>query len=104
MIIFTINSISVLLGTIKLSDIEKHVFIFNDGLQTHHLKELVIKYEDFEVSGMYQRHEVGYKFHFHDGSMLEFTLTNGLIVVQSAIKIDIDKINTMPFELSEYYL
>ena len=104
MIIFTINSISVLLETIKTSDIEKHVFLFNDGLQTYHLKELEIKYEDFEVSGMYQRHEVGYKLYFHNEAMLEFALSHDLIVVQSAVKIDINSINTMPSEISEYYL
>lgn len=104
MIVFTINSIGLLLDALKSADFSSQTFIFNDGFTQHHVKELLIRYEEFEVSGMYQQCEVGYQFNFHNGAMMAFTFTNGLIVVQSCIQIDKDKIQSMPSEVAQYYL
>ena len=86
MVVFTTDSLNLVLDLLKTVDCTQHNIYFNDGHHQHQLVEFQVQYEDFECNGMFQRLEVRYRMVLAGGETVEFCFHNGQLKIE-AIKV-----------------
>lgn len=72
MIIITSDSLHIALNLLKEADFSRDQIFYNDGVYTHQVSAFNIKYEDFEVDGMFLRQETRYTLMLHASDCVEF--------------------------------
>ncbi|MDK9736845.1 hypothetical protein KI655_05980 [Vibrio sp. D404a] len=77
MLVFTTDSLKLVLDLLKTADYTQHNIYFNDGQHQHQLVDFEIQCEDFECNGMFQRIEVRYRMKMAGGEAVEFSFHNG---------------------------
>ena len=82
MLVFTADSLNLVLDLLKTADYAQHNIYFNDGQHQHQLVGFEVKFEDFECNGMFQRLEVGYKMKMSSAELVEFCFHNGQLKME----------------------
>ena len=102
MLVFTADSLNVVLDLLKTADYTQHNIYFNDGHHQQQIAGFEVQYEDFECNGMFQRLEVRYRMKMIAGEVVEFCFHNGQLKMEpmkaAAQKQDIGT----PVKIAEY--
>ncbi|MHA2861447.1 hypothetical protein [Vibrio harveyi] len=83
MVIFTADSLALMLDLLKQVDFKTNHFYFNNGHQQDQVVGLDIQYEDFECNGSFQRLETRYRLKLTNGERVEFWFNRGQMKINT---------------------
>ncbi|HAS6031365.1 hypothetical protein [Vibrio vulnificus] len=102
MITITSDSLNIALVLLKEANFTRDQIFYNDGVHSHQVLGLNIKYEDFEIGGMYLRQETRYTLVLHAADCIEFWFDREQVRFESR-KIVLPHSNVgLPSELAQH--
>ncbi|MCG9629537.1 hypothetical protein [Vibrio sp. Isolate30] len=102
MLVFTADSLNLVLDLLKTADYTQHNIYFNDGQHQQQLAGFEIQYEDFECNGMFQRLEVGYRMKMASGAVVGFCFNNGVLKMEPMKAVAPKQDIGTPSKIAEY--